>query len=686
MACLSIRALKNSTRKQQNNLLTNREGSGDRRFLAPPFLDDEATMDNVTKALEKEEGMKRSLNGLALNVMNGIAIVLALYTLHTAIFGMTDAMRFRSIHLLLALPIVLLLYPAARRYRQSIPLFDYLLVAVSVLCIGYFVLFSDDLNNRIVFVTPLTTVQYLAGIGLTLIILEATRRVVGLVLSLISILFIVYAFSGPFLPEAIGHSGFSLSDVVEQFTMSSEGIFGSVLGVIATYVAMFVLLAAFLDISGTGQFFIDLAIAMTGKTRGGPAKAAVIGSGLMGSISGSAVANVVTTGTFTIPLMKRTGYKAEFAGAVESVASTGGQLMPPIMSSTGFIMADFLGIPYIKVAFAAFIPAMMYYIALYVMVDAEASRLGLKGISKEDLPRLAEVIKRWFLSIPLVAVVYALVAGYSPMTAGLYAWYATIALIVLAQLKGITPNLIKGILNALSSGMKNLVPVSITVACAGFIIGVITLTGFGLKITGLLIYLSGGYLPAALILTMLACIVIGMGLPTLPAYLVSVALIVPALAALGLQPVVAHFFVLYFAVISCITPPVAIAAYAAGGIAKANPMDVGWQSVRLAFAGYLVPFIFAYQPQLLLIGTPIEIINVTITCLGGVTALAWATIGFLNTKMNIPERLLFLLSAFLLIDGGLATDIAGLVILVGMYIYLKTKQRRIAVRGALPEK
>jgi len=549
-----------------------------------------------------------------------------------------------------------------------------------VLSAGYFLAFSDDINNRMLYVTPLTTAQYVAGICLMVLILEAARRVVGFVLSLISILFIVYAFVGPVLPEAIGHAGFSAGDIIEQLTMASEGIFGSVLGVIATYVAMFVLLAAFLDLCGTGQFFIDIAIAMTGRTRGGPAKAAVVGSGLFGSISGSAVANVVSTGTFTIPLMKRTGYHPEFAGAVEAVASTGGQIMPPVMASTGFIMADFLGVPYAKVALAAAIPAIMYYVALYIMVDAEASRLGLKGVPKEDLPRFDAVIRLWYLSLPLAVVIYALIAGYSPMAAGLYAWYSTMAIIILGQLKGFSPQVFKKILNALAAGMKNLVPVSITVACAGFIIGVVTLTGLGLKITGLLLFLSQGYLPAVLLLTMLACMVIGMGLPTLPAYLVAVALIVPALNKFGMQPFVAHFFVFYFSCLSAITPPVAIAAYAAGGIAKANPMNVGWQAVRLGVSGFLVPFVFVYQPELLLIGTPLRIIIVAITCIAGVTALGWATIGFLNVKINILERILLLISAFLLIGGSLLTDVIGIILLSAIFIYLKYRNRKMAVR------
>ena len=627
--------------------------------------------------IKTAEGSKRALSGVNLFIANSLAVILSFLTLYTGVFGMYNAEQFRSLHLLLALPLVLFLNPALTRHKNRVPLYDYAIIAASVIFIGYFLVFSDALNNRIFFVTPLTTVQYICGIGLIIVILEATRRVVGPFLSLISIAFIIYAFAGPYLPEFIGHSGFPTSDIIEQLTMTSQGVFGRVLGVIATYVAMFVLLAAFLDLSGTGQFFIDMAMSVTGQARGGPAKSAVIGSGLMGSISGSAVANVVTTGTFTIPLMKRTGYKSEFAGAVESVASTGGQLMPPIMSSTGFIMADFLGIPYVSVAFAAFLPAFMYYLSLFIMVDAEASRLGLQGLNRDELPTIISVIKKWFLALPLIIVVYALIVGYSPMTAGLYAWYMTIALVILAGIRYMSLELVKKIVNALAVGAKNLVPVTITVACAGIIVGVITLTGFGLKITGLLLFLSHGYLPAALFLTMIACIIIGMGLPTLPAYLVSVALIVPALVDLGVAPIVAHFFVLYFSVISCITPPVAIASYAAGGIAKANPMDVGWQSMRLAIAGYLVPYIFAYQPQLLLVGEPIAIVSVTATCMAGISALGWAAIGHMDVRLTWYERVLFLMAALFLIVPGLYTNSSGLICLLLAYISQKLRFRRM---------
>jgi len=624
-----------------------------------------------------EEGSKRELRGVNLYIANGLAIILSFLTLYTGIFGMYNAEQFRSFHLLLALPIVIFLYPALTRHKNRVPFYDYAIITASIIFVGYFLVFSDALNDRIFFVTPLTTAQYICGVGLIVVILEATRRVVGPFLSVITIIFVIYAFIGPFLPEFIGHSGFPTSDIIEQLTMTSQGVFGRVLGVIATYVAMFILLAAFLDLSGTGQFFIDLAMSVTGQARGGPAKSAVIGSGLMGSISGSAVANVVTTGTFTIPLMKRTGYKPEFAGAVESVASTGGQLMPPIMSSTGFIMADFLGIPYVSVAFAAFLPAFMYYLSLFIMVDAEASRLGLQGLTRDELPTIISVIKKWFLALPLITVVYALIAGYSPMSAGLYAWYMTVAMIILAGIKYLSLDLVKKIANALAVGAKNLVPVTITVSCAGIIVGVITLTGFGLKITGLLLFLSHGYLPAALVLTMIACIIIGMGLPTLPAYLVSVALIVPALVELGVTPIVAHFFVLYFAVISCITPPVAIASYAAGGIAKANPMIVGWQSMRLAIAGYLVPYIFAYQPQLLLVGRPIAIVSVAATCMAGISALGWAAIGHMDVRLTWYERILFVMASFFLIVPGLYTDSSGLICLLLAYISQKIRSKKI---------
>jgi TRAP transporter 4TM/12TM fusion protein len=402
----------------------------------------------------------------------------------------------------------------------------------------------------------------------------------------------------------------------------------------------------------------------------------VVASGLFGTISGSAVANVVSTGTFTIPLMKGIGYRPQFAGAVEAVASTGGQFMPPVMAATAFIMADFLGVPYLRVAGAAAIPAILYYFAVYVMIDREALKMNLKALPRDELPRVIKVLNQWYLSLPLWMIIYALLAGYSPMKAGLYAWYVSIGLMVLKGWKRFS---IRDFLRAMENGSKNLMPVSITCACAGIIVGMIILTGLGLKISGMVLLLSGGSIFMALLLTAFACLILGMGLPTLPAYLVAVSITIPALAKLGVQPLAAHMFVFYFSIISCITPPVAIAAYAAAAISKSNPMKVGWEAVKLGIAAFLLPFIFVYQPVLLLVGSPWNILNASLSACIGVMALGCAVVGFIQTRLSPWERVSLIVGSVLLIIPGLTTDLMGLAFCGVPYLTQRFRCRGLAV-------
>ena len=404
----------------------------------------------------------------------------------------------------------------------------------------------------------------------------------------------------------------------------------------------------------------------------------MVGSGLMGSISGSAVANVITTGTFTIPMMMRIGYRPQFAGAVESVASTGGQLMPPVMAAVSFIMADLLGVPYVRVIQAALIPAFLYYFSVFMMVDAEAVKNGIRGMTADELPSLGAVLSSWYLSLPIIVIIFALVYGFTPLAAGLWAWYLTMAIIIIAGLRTISWQMLHQLVQAMVKGSKNLVSVSVTCACAGIIVGVIVLTGLGLKITGLVVTLSGGSLAVALLLTMASCMVLGMGLPTIPAYLVSVALVAPALVELGVQPLVAHMFVLYFAVISCITPPVAIAAFAASPICRSNPMSVGWEAMRLAIAAYLVPFVFVYQPALLLEGSAAAIAVAAISAALGVMALAWAVTGYLGTALRLWERAVLGLGACMMIIPGLVTDVSGIGLFILVYVIQKRRGKATA--------
>jgi TRAP transporter 4TM/12TM fusion protein len=452
--------------------------------------------------------------------------------------------------------------------------------------------------------------------------------------------------------------------MLDQLYLTTEGIFGIPLYVSATYVMLFILFGAFVERSGAGQLFMDFALALAGHTSGGPAKVAVITSSLFGTVSGSAVANVMTTGTFTIPLMKRTGYRPGFAGAVEAVASTGGQLMPPIMGAAAFVMAEFLAVSYLTVATFALLPAVLYYVAVFMAVHFEAKRIGLVGLPRADLPRLKEVlIERGHLFLPLIVIISVLLYGRSAAFAALIGIASVVPTTWLRASTRRTFNL-NAIVEALEAGARNTVVVALACACAGIVIGTITLTGLGLAFTGLVLTLSQNSLLLALVLTMLAGILLGMGLPTTPAYIVQVALLVPALVKLGVQVEAAHLFVLYFAVLSAITPPVAMAVYAANAISQGTLVDTSWAAVKLGLTGYIIPFMFVFSPALLLIGDAGLVSLAVVTATIGVVCLAGGLHQhfFLGTARPW-ERVLLIIAALVLIKPGLMTDVIGFVLI-----------------------
>lgn len=491
----------------------------------------------------------------------------------------------------------------------------------------------------------------------------------GLGLPVIAIVFLTYVFAGPHLPGILSHQGFTLMWAVDHIFFTTEGIWGIPAGVSATFIVMFIIFAAFLEQSKGGDFFIDLSLGLFGKARGGPAKAAIFASGFMGMLSGSAVANVVTTGAFTIPLMQRLGYSDRFSGAVESVASSGGQLMPPIMGAAAFIIAEFLGVPYIEVAAAAAVPAFLYYFSAFSMVHFEARRINLQGMKPEELPLIRKTLIYGFqFVLPVAVLVYLLVRGNSPMRAGLWAILITIVVSYVRADTRMTP---KRILSALESGSKGAVQVAIACATAGIIIGVLTLTGLGMRFNSIILLISQGSLLLTLILTMFTSILLGMGLPTVAAYIIQVSLTVPVLTQnFGVHPLAAHFFIFYFAIISAITPPVALAAYAAAGISGADPLKTAITACRLGLAAFIVPYMFVYAPQLLLVGSTGKVIIATVTSMIGVVALAASVVGWLKTRASVPERVLLMGAALSLIKPGIYTDILGLGLL-GIVIVLQ---------------
>ncbi|MFK7844424.1 MAG: TRAP transporter permease [Rhodothermales bacterium] len=577
------------------------------------------------------------------------------YHVWAVVKGTPPPLAFRSTHLLFVLLLVFLIFPSGmneNKPQSSWGKFtDFSLIAISFFSIGYIFVNYDEIIRRFAYVTPIEPMEWVAGIACVCVVLEATRRTIGLSLPITAALFIVYvALFSNVTPDLI----------LDQLYLTTEGVFGIALGVSASYMVMFILFGAFVERMGTGHLFMDGAVAVAGSASGGPAKVAVLTSALFGSISGSPTANVMTTGAFTIPLMKKLGYRPAFAGAVEAVASTGGQILPPIMGAAAFVMVEFMGRSYVEVMGMAIIPALLFFVAVFSAVHFEAKRQGIKGLSKSDLPILADVLtKRGHQVLPLVVIVTLLLSGYS---APYSAFWSALSIIPVALLRKGTryevsiSNFLEGIL----ATARNTLIVAVACASAGIVVGVITLSGLTLTFTELVVQTSGDSLILALMLCSLAGIIIAMGLPTTPAYILQTALLVPALIKLGVVVQAAHFFVLYFAVLSVITPPVAISLFAASSLSGAGVWPTGLASLRLSASGYIIPFMFVYHPELLMIGDPTDIGIAAISALVGVTVLSAGLNQYFLTRSRIWESAILTISAISLMLPDLTTDLAGL--------------------------
>ncbi len=627
--------------------------------------------------------MERLL-GITRQTAVAIAIAMSCYHLYTGFFGSPEAMLHRALHLLFVL--VLVFFPAfVRQERQERTklLLDLVLLALVLLSLGHIFWNYRYVVTRLPYIQSLSRRDVVMGLIFILIVLEATRRQIGWALPITAVTFILYALLGRSLPGPLQHMGFGLPAIVDQLYLSPEGIFGIPLGVSASYVILFVIFGAFLEESNTGQFFMDFATALTGGARGGPGKISVVSSGLFGTISGSAVANVMVDGWLTIPLMKRTGFKKEMAAAIEATASTGGQIMPPVMGATAFVMAEYTGIPYIEICKHAAIPALLYYLALFMAIHFEATQTGLQGIPRDERPRLGWVmVRKGHLLIPLVVIVYLMIAGYTPTYACLV---ATVSVVPIALFRPDTRMGPKKILNALKEGARNMLPVGMACACAGIVIGMINLTGLGIKFTSLILHISGNSLLLALFFTMLAGIVLGMGMPTTAAYIVQAALLIPALIKLGASTIGAHLFVFYFACISAITPPVAMAVYAAAGISGSNVWRSGLAAMKIGATGFIVPFMFVFGPALLLVGSLADILMALVSATIGVILLSAGLIGWFLAKANYGERVMLVAAAFLLIKPGLYSDLAGIALMICVVLLQKFRlSRRAAITDALP--
>jgi TRAP transporter 4TM/12TM fusion protein len=624
--------------------------------------------------MAQEENAATAPTTRALRVVVGvIAVVMSLYHMWVAGFGPPEAVIFRGTHLLFALTLVFLLFPLRADGGAPARVLDAALLVLGWGAVLHIFFNYQEFTNRIIYIDDLTPWDTFYGVALVLVILEGTRRVIGWALPLTAIVFIAYAalFTQVKFPV-----------LLEQLYYSTEGIFGSTLGVSASYVMLFVLFGAFMERSGTGQLFMDFAMALTGHQAGGPGKVAVVSSSLFGTVSGSAVANVMVDGPITIPLMKRTGFKPPFAAAVEAVASTGGQLMPPIMGAAAFVMAEFLAVPYATVALWAAIPALLYYVAVFFAVHFVAKREGLAGVPRAELPRMARVlVERGHLFIPIGIILMGLFMGYS---APLSALVAALSCLPVALLRATTRRGIswRSVLGALEEGARNTLAVAMACACAGIVIGCVTITGLGITFTQVVIALAQNSLVLALILTAMAGIVLGMGMPTTPAYIVMVSLLVPAIIKLGAVTPAAHMFAFYFAILSAITPPVALAVFAAAGLAKANMWSTGWAAMRAAAPAYIVPFMFVYEPALLLIGDWTTSLHAATSATLGVILLSAGLFGYLLRPATWWQRAMLIAAALLLIKPGWMTDLAGLLLAGTVAGIQLVDGRRSAARSA----
>ncbi len=590
-------------------------------------------------------------------VILAVCLAFSFFHLYTALFGVLTPILQGGIHLfaLLALAMVV--------HKNKAPVWHEILLFAAVTAAALIFLFRlspDQILNRGIMGPD--RFEQILGLIIVIMILEGTRRTVGMPIVIVALAFIAYAVFGRYMPSVIAHKGYSIWRLIDNLVWTTQGVFGIPIAVSSTFVIIFILFGSMLDKLGAGNFFINISYALTGHRKGGPAQTAVIASGFMGSISGSSVSNVVTTGAFTIPLMKKTGYSSEYAGAVEAVASTGGQIMPPVMGASAFVMADMLGIPYYQVALAAAIPAVLYFLSVSFMVHFEASKKGLKGVDKKELPKVGKLLREgYYVAIPLLALIYFLfIRMYSPMRSGLFTIFILIGVSFIWTFFREKRFLFKELAEALIHGAKIAVPIAMACASAGIVIGIVSLTGLGVRFTQLVISLSGGHLFPALLLTMLACIILGMGLPTTAAYIITSVLAVPALVSMGVELMAAHLFILYFAIISFITPPVAISAYAAAGISGSNSMKTGFRAFQIGIAGFLVPFMFVYGPSLILVGQWYMILFNLVKAVAGILLLAASLEGwFFKRELPFFIRLPLGTAAIFLIFPRLMSGLIG---------------------------
>ena len=610
-----------------------------------------------------------------------ISVVFVMFQLYATLTGHITAQILRATHLAFVQLLAFLLFPASKKMRKdTLPWYDVVLALIGAACWMYIVINFDTLVRRSGNNTVLDVAIGIIGI---IILFESCRRIVGLPIMIIAGCFVFYSFVGKYLPGFMHHRGYSLQRVVCHLFYNTEGIMGTPIGACSTFIFLFILFGALLEKTGIGQFFIDVCNSIAGGASGGPAKVAVLSSALLGTVSGSSVSNTVGSGSFTIPMMKRLGYKGEFAGAVEASASTGGQLMPPIMGAAAFLMAESLGMPYITIVKAAIIPAILYFTGIFITVHLEAKKLNLKGLPKNQLPRFMPLfLSKGFMLLPLIVIIYFLCAGKTAVFAALMGIVScliigfAVSLIDLAKGRRPTFN-VKDMVDVMCAASRNIISVAIACGMAGIIIGVVTLTGLGLKMGAGLVTLAHGQLFLTLVFTMIASIILGMGAPTTANYLITSTITAGAIIQLNVLPLAAHMFAFYFGIIADVTPPVALAAIAGAAIAKAKPMKTAVNATKLAIGAFIIPYMFVFNSQMLMIdANAIQLIYILITALIGMFGISVALEGYgFGLTSNIIERLLFAAGGLLCVIPEGMTDIIGLSMLAVLCAFQIIRRR-----------
>lgn len=620
------------------------------------------------------ENVYRKKTKIFSGIVMVVSVALCLFQMYAGGISNISSMTLRTIHWTVISAVAIVSYPAVKG-KETMRWYDYILLAASLFATIYVAVVWPTRTIQVSTNDPLfSTLDKVAFLVMTLVILEIARRTTGLALTVTAAIALIYLmFLGPYMPGIFRHRGYSLSRVAPFLLFSSEGVYGSALGTSASFIMLFVLFGDMLEAAGAGKFFIDIAYGIAGRFRGGPAKTAVVSSALMGCVSGSSIANVVTTGTFTIPLMVSSGYKKNSACAIEAVASTGGMIMPPMMGAAAFILAEYVGVSYGEVCWAAIIPAVLYYLGLFLCVDKEAAANGLVGQKKEDLPKPLAILKqKGYLLLPLVILIYCLVRSFSPQKTVFWTILILIAISYLRKESRITP---RKACEAMKSAVKGMAPVAAACAAAGLIVGAINLTGVGVNFTSSITRLSGGSPFVALLMTAIAALILGMGLPPVAVYIVVSTVVAPALTQMGFSLFASHLFVFYFGIIGTITPPVALTAYAAAGLIEgASAFKVGVRAFLYGIVAFIVPFVFMYDEAFLLSGTPGHVILAVVTAILALDFISAMLIGYFTTRINWFGRIVCLLVGILLFLPNTYTSLVGIV-LAGVMFFLGKKKR-----------